>query len=73
MLGSQMLMGDGWILAAGDGIFFLILFLNTEEGLCVFEGLSVIFVCEGLCSTPPSSLSSCSSPQKPSLGRSCLV
>lgn len=39
----------------------------------MFEGLSVIFVCEGLCSTPPSSLSSCSSPQKPSLGRSCLV
>lgn len=30
-----MLVGDGWILAAGDGIFFLILFLNTEEGLCV--------------------------------------
>lgn len=32
---SQMLMGDGWILAAGDGNFSLNFVLNTEEGLCV--------------------------------------
>lgn len=31
-----MLMREGWILAAGDAIFFFCNFiLNTEEGLCV--------------------------------------
>lgn len=32
-----MLMREGWILAAGDAIFFFFcnFILNTEEGLCV--------------------------------------
>lgn len=32
--GSQMLMGDGGVLAAGDGDIFNFV-LNTGEGLCV--------------------------------------
>lgn len=38
MLGSQMLMGDGWILAAGDGIiffFFNFLFKHRRGAVCL--------------------------------------
>lgn len=43
-------MGGFWQLEVG---FFLILFYFIQKRGFVFEGLSVISVCEGLCSTPP--------------------
>lgn len=36
MLDSQMLVGDGWILAAGDGIFFFnFVFKHRRGAVCL--------------------------------------
>lgn len=35
MLDSQMLVGDGWILAAGDGIFLNFVFKHRRGAVCL--------------------------------------